>query len=91
MVEAIYKLKCVIFCTQKHWYYFYFVEESINISLNFPLDVLTVVPRDSHMYSIPSLLLDSAVYQLNQVKECLLEQSEVKCCQLLRVKFKDGR
>ena len=52
-------------------------EESINISLNFLLDVLAVVSKDSHLYSIPSLLLDSAVYQLDQVKQCLLKQSEV--------------
>ena len=56
---------------------FFFSEESIHISLNFLLDVLAVVSKDSHTYSIPSLLMDSAVYQLDQVKRCLLKQSEV--------------
>ena len=56
---------------------FFFSEESIHINLNFLLDVLAVVSKDSHIYSIPSLLLDSAVYQLDQVKRCLLKQSEV--------------
>lgn len=52
-------------------------EESVDISLNMPLEVIAVVSRDTHIYTLPSLLLESAVCQLDQVQQSLLEQSEV--------------